>query len=121
MDDFKREMYMKALQKIKDCEEYFICNALLEILSEYSIYPECAENLEEYGEDLSDKNLYNYRKESILKEFFPEFMRLNDGRVWGPDGTYSKQQGVQNVWWSPFEHWKVKYFRIEILDTILRD
>lgn len=121
MDDFKREMYMKAKQTLENDEEYFVCNALLEVLSEYSVYPECAENQIEYEEDSYFNEIYAYQKESILREFFPEFTRLNDKRVWDPDGTYREQQGIRDVWWSPFERWKGKDPRILILDTILRD
>ena len=120
MDWIKREIYMKARQKLENNEEFFICNALLEILGEYSIYPECTENLR-YEGGLSAKELYNCRKESILKEFFPEFMGLNDGKIWDPDGTYIEQHHIQDVWWSSFELWKGKPPRILILDTILRD
>ena len=69
--------------------------------------------------NLDDQDKYHYQVEKLLQEFFPEFMRLNDGKVWEGDGVFRKQVGPHDAWWD--NQWSQKDPRILILDTILRD
>ena len=116
MDWIKREMYMDAKQKLESGKRYFVCHALIAVLVEYTgISPD---------KELSyinwkNENERNYQKEKLLQEFFPEFTRLNDGKVWEGDGVFRKQVGPHDAWWD--NQWSQKDPRILILDTILRD
>ena len=119
MDWIKREMYMAAKEKLESREEAFVCHALIAVLAEYAlIYPE---SIELTSCDLDDMNRCDYQVEKLLQEFFPEFMRLNDGKVWNEYGNFRKQIGIQDMWWDRWQQWPWGDPRILILDTILRD
>ena len=125
MDWIKREMYMAAKEKLESCEEAFVCHALIAVLAEYGlVYSEQAEFTSEdwnSWNNLDDQDKCHYKVEKLLQEFFPEFMRLNDGKIWNEYGNFRKQIGIQDMWWDKWPQWPWGDPRILILDTILRD
>ena len=85
MDDLKEKIYLLALDMIKDKKKCFMCNALKESYKQY----------------IGAEEKLNYEE---LKELFPEFFNLYDGRYWyySEDRSilFIEQHNIHQPWWS---------------------
>lgn len=94
MDDYKRQLYMRAQQLALKGRTSFVCNALKTALEEEGLGVKCGNPL----------------------ELFPEFMGMYDGKCWSKRAVCSKVL-PENNWWD--EDWKEP--RLRALDCILRN
>ena len=85
MDDLKEKIYLLALDIIKSRKIPFICEALRASYKEYT----------------GTEKMLSYEE---LKELFPEFFSLYDGRYWyySVNGSilFIEQHNIHGCWWS---------------------
>ena len=100
MDDLKEKIYLLALDIIKNRKAFFICDALIESYEEYT----------------GTEKMVSYEE---LKELFPEFFSLYDGRYWCSPKNRSvlfvDKHNMHQAWW----HSKLVKPRKRILELIL--
>ena len=109
MDDYKRTLYMQALtilyQARKDYKLAFICHELRR-----AFYNEHSDSHRPSEFD------NNFHSSEIVREFFPEFRAMFDGKCYYSDGD-AYPIHINEVWWEAT--WIEP--RICALEYILRD
>lgn len=91
MDNFKRELYMRALTLLEQGEEWGICMTLLRTLRELGI--------------LHYDNIFEHELilEELLQTVFTEFFELDDGIKWNNNSdipeAVPQQKGINYNWW----------------------
>jgi hypothetical protein len=102
MDDFRREIWLQVRSEFAAGRALYICTELQDWLR--------ANGLLEYG--ASDEEAV-----ATLQEFFPEFRKLADGRLWRQDGSSAIWEAWRiNPPWFPY---KCPEPRLALIDYIL--
>lgn len=91
MDDFKRELYMRALTFLENTKVFCVCESFVSSLLELGT--------SHYG-NISEQELPS---EELLQSIFTEFFELDDGIKWSNNSdipeAIPRQRGINSYWW----------------------